>query len=103
MDKRNFPHSKQLCPLLELLRCYPLSLHNIKEAGKGNRGPYDACGRLVYNKLFRASWRGLRATHQGLGASQGAMDKWTSHTSYPITLFGWRITHLLPQGPPSEA
>ena len=60
MDKRNFPHSKQLCPLLELLCCYPLSLHNIKEARKGNRGPYNASGRLVYNKLFRG-WQGRRS------------------------------------------
>ena len=25
------------------------------------------------------------------------------HSSYPITLFGWHITHLSPQGSPSEA
>ena len=31
------PHSTGLCPLLVLLPCYPLKLHNIKEAGQVNR------------------------------------------------------------------
>ena len=32
-----FPHSTGLCPLSGPLPCYFLRLHNIKEAGQGNR------------------------------------------------------------------
>ena len=41
------PHSTGLCPLSEPLPYYPLRLHNNKEAGKGNRWPYDAFWRPV--------------------------------------------------------
>ena len=34
-------------PLLKLLPCYPLTLNNIRVAGQGNGGPYDAFGQAT--------------------------------------------------------